>query len=153
MDKRLLKIVDKITSKEFIIADFVGFALVPLALTKWTRIRFSDTDCIKMLAVYVVLLFVDAAITNFRLKDFLKRYYPAEYSALFDSDSVSAIIRGTFGNLHANIYINSVLDDPDCCDDIVYILYEQLTSKRNVLLALEFAGSFFIFFFYTFFGN
>ena len=153
MDKRLLEIVDKITSKEFIIADFVGFASIPLALTKWTWIRFSDTDCIKMLVVYVLLLFIDAAVTNVRIKDFLKRYYPAEYSALYDSDSVLTIFRGTFGNLHANKYINSVLDNPDCCDDIVYILYEQLMSKRNLFLIMELVGTFFIIFLYTFIGN
>lgn len=150
MDKKLLKIVDKITSIEFVVADFVCFAVVPLVLSKFTKIKFSETDCMKLIIIYIFALFVDCILTNVRLKDFLKRYYPLEFSSLYGSDSILTIFRGPFGNLHANMYINKVLDNPEWCDDIVYILYEQLLSKRKLILVLEFAGTFFIFFLYTF---
>ena len=144
MDKDILKKVDSITSKTFMCTFFVLVLFVPLILYKFFNIRFENGTYAVIMFACPLILAADAEITDIRYKAFLKKYYPAEYDIIYDTEYLLFDFHTSIGSNHELKRIDRVLDDPDNADDILYILYVQILSKRKLFSLLWIPGMAFI---------
>ena len=147
-DLFLLTKIDSITSIKPKFADFICFMLIPLFCKLIFGLHFSEDFCIGLVAAYVVIQIALQILMSYRMKKFLHEHYLHEYMELYEDDSILSFFRTPLGNLHYLIHTDKIIASQDEDNEILGILYSQVSTTSVLFIISISLGVVFLFLFY-----
>lgn len=134
---KLLKTICRITSVKPIYSMLICFVAVPLIARFLFKIHFTVTAIIYILILYMVLQMSYAVWYRYRFKKIIHDFFSEEYAEIYESDSLTSLLRGPIGNLHGTLHVDKVLDEPDKYDETLVTLYlgmDAITHATSIAI-------------------
>lgn len=147
-DLFLLDKIDRITSTKPIVTNFICFIIIPLFCKFIFGLHFGEDFCIGLVAAYAVIQIALWISMAHRMKKFLHNYYPHEYMDLYEADSIMSFFKTPLGNLHYLIHTDKIIASQDENNEILGILYSQISSASVWFIISLSLGFIFLFLFY-----